>query len=305
MVTKSDKLAVIDGARKTGLPWPEIARALTTAEQDNVLDQSGRTVVRAAAERSGYSLNQLRQMQRTLRVLEGLPHINAADLQRIFAWPFSHAEMLSRIAKLDQDAALNTIRQLMNEATHPSFRFLRDEYYSLRVSVSHVSPILAGQMAARKFASTCFDLLIRTKATILPAYQGDERIQIIKWPGAFQYASPTFAIGQRNRNGDLEIDAVDCYAIYSDVTEEETAKRMVQVATECTFFRNFWIFLPTRSVAEQFKSASHELKLDNVGILDFPQKGEDDRPKELTTGVPRPDRRAMLNRSVARYFKKI
>lgn len=304
MVTKSDKLAVIDGARKTGLPWPEIAHALTNAEQDNVLDHSGRTVVRAAAERSGYSLNQLRQMQRTRRILEGLPHINAEDLRRIFSWPFSHAEMLSRIAKLDQDVAVNTIRQLMNEAKLPSFRGLRDQYYSLRVSVSRVSPILAGQMAARKFASTCFDLLTRTKATKLPGYQGDERIQIIKWPGAFQYASPTFAIGRRNRNGDLEIDAVDCYAIYSDVTDEETAKRAVQVATECTFFRKFWIFLPARSVAGQFGSATRELELRNVGII-VPQKGDDVHVEESATDVPMPNRQSMLTRSVARYFKKI
>ncbi len=304
MVTKSDKLAVIDGARKTGLPWPEIAHALTNAEQDNVLDRSGRTVVRAAAERSGYSLNQLRQMQRTRRILEGLPHINAEDLQRIFSWPFSHAEMLSRIAKLDQDVAVNTIRQLMNEAKLPSFRGLRDQYYSLRVSVSRVSPILAGQMAARKFASTCFDLLTRTKATKLPGYQGDERIQIIKWPGAFQYASPTFAIGRRNRNGDLEIDAVDCYAIYSDVTDEETAKRAVQVATECTFFRKFWIFLPARSVAGQFGSAIRELKLRNVGIIVL-QKGDDVHVEESATDVPVPDRQSTLIKSVARYFKRI
>jgi hypothetical protein len=303
MVNKTDKLAVIDGARKTGLPWPDVARALTNAEQDNVLDRAGRTVVRAAAQRSGYSLNQLRQMQRTRRVLQELPHITAADLQTIFAWPFSHAEMLSRIAKLDQDVAVNTIRQLMNEAKLPSFRVLRDQYYSLRVSVSHVSPILAGQMAARKFASTCFDLLTRTKATILPGYQGDERIQIIKWPGAFQYASPTFAIGRRNRNGDLEIDAVDCYAIYSDVTDEETAKRAVQVATECTFFRKFWIFLPARSVAGQFGSATRELKLRNVGII-VPQKGDDVHVEESATDVPVPNRQSMLTKSVARYFKK-
>ena len=304
MVTKPDKLAVIDGARKTGLPWPDIAHALTNAEQDNVLDRSGRTVVRAAAERSGYSLNQLRQMQRTRKILEGLPHINAADLQQIFSWPFSHAEMLSRIAKLDQDVAVNTTRQLMNEAKLPSFRGLRDQYYSLRVSVSRVSPILAGQMAARKFASTCFDLLTRTKATKLPGYQGDERIQIIKWPGSFQYASPTFAIGRRNRNGDLEIDAVDCYAIYSDVTDEETAKRAVQVATECTFFRKFWIFLPARSVAGQFGSATRELKLRNVGII-VPQKGDDVHVEESATDVPVPNRQSMLTKSVARYFKKI
>jgi hypothetical protein len=305
MVNKTDKLAVIDGARKTGLPWPDVARALTNAEQDNVLDRSGRTVVRAAAERSGYSLNLLRQMQRTRKVLEGLPHINSADLQRVFAWPFSHAEMLSRIAKLDQDVAVNTIRQLMNEAKLPSFRVLRQQYYDLRVSVSRVSPILAGQMAARKFASTCFDLLTRTKATILPGYQGDERIQIIKWPGAFQYASPTFAIGQRNWNGDLEIDAVDCYAIYSDVTDEETAKRAVQVATECTFFRRFWIFLPTRSVAEKFVSASQELELANVGLMEVTPKEAIFRSGKPVDPGPQPDRRAMLTRSVARYFKRI
>jgi hypothetical protein len=303
MVTKPDKLAVIDGARKTGLPWPDIAHALTNAEQDNVLDRSGRTVVRAAAERSGYSLNQLRQMQRTRRILEGLPHINAADLQRIFSWPFSHAEMLSRIAKLDQDVAVNTTRQLMNEAKLPSFRGLRDQYYSLRVSVSRVSPILAGQMAARKFASTCFDLLTRTKATILPVYQAGEKIQIIKWPGAFQYASPTFAIGRRNPNGDLEIDAVDCYAITNKLTDKEAAERAVQVATECTFFRYFWIFVPNRLVAGQFGSETRELELGNVGII-VPEKGDDVHVK-FAAGVSVPDRQSKLTSSVARYFKKI
>jgi hypothetical protein len=304
MVNKTDKLAVIDGARKTGLPWPDVARALTNAEQANVLDGSGRTIVRAAAERSGYSRNQLRQMQRTRKVLEALPNINAADLQRIFAWPFSHAEMLSRIAKLDQDVAVNMIRQLMKEAELPSFRVLRQQYYDLRVSASSVSPILAGQMAARKFASTCFELLTRTKATILPGYQAGKKIQIIKWPGAFQYASPTFAIGRRNPNGELEIDAVDCYAITNKLTDKEAAERAVRVATECTFFRYFWIFVPNRLVAGQLRSEIRELKLGNVGIV-VPQKGDDDPVEQHANGVPEPDRHSMLTSSVARYFKKI
>jgi hypothetical protein len=304
LVNKIDKLTVIDDAKKRGLGWPEVARALNDAEQHHVLDPCGRPIARAAAKRTGYSLNQLRQMQRTLRALQALPNVPPEHLQRAFRWPFSHAEMLSRIAKLDPLTAATTIRDLAGAGTLPRFRALRDQYYALRESASRASPILAGQMAARKFTAMCLDLLKRTNAAILPDYQGEQRIQIIKWPGIFRYASPTLAIGHRNSSGKLEIDGADCYAIYGDRTNEETAKRAVRIATECTFFRRFWVFVPALSAGGQLASACQELSLNNVGIVELASNGFH-WLKHASAG-PLPDRRDLIpTRSVSPYFKKI
>lgn len=145
----------------------------------------------------------------------------------------------------------------------------------------------------------------QTKAAILPGFGQSKKIQIIKWPGAFRYASPDIIIGTRNANGNLEVDAVDCYPIYGDISQDETARRVVHVAAESTFFRRFWILLPTWSVGWLVASMCEDLKLANVGVVDVDLKMHVAQKVLEPTDHPTPDRRDMMPSAVAKYFTRI
>lgn len=54
----------------------------------------------------------------------------------------------------------------------------------------------------------------------------------------------------RNEIDALIGDGVNCFAIYGDITNEETAKRAVRIAAECNFFGRFCIFLPAQSAGD-------------------------------------------------------
>ncbi len=306
MVDTEKALKVLGGAKSRNAPWPEVAQAVTELESSAVLDEHGRAWARVAAERTGYSLNQLRQMQRTLQTLEKLQRDKTFDLQRVLnSFPFSHVEILARIAKASEADAVETINSYFQANRLPTYRELRERFYSLREQSTQISAIAAGQKAAREFERGCFDLLSETKAAILPGFGQSKKIQIIKWPGAFRYASPDIIIGIRNAEGNLEIDAVDCYPIYGDISQDETARRVVHVATESTFFRRFWILLPTWSVGWLVASMCEDLKLTNIGVVDVDLRTHAARKVRKPTDHPTPDRRDMMPSAVAKYFTRI
>ena len=252
-------------------------------------------------------MNQLRQMQRTLETLKTLRSSDKNfNLQRVLdAFPFSHVEILARIAKTNPDVAIDAMSGYFSANRPPSYRELRERFYEVRSQATQASPIAAGQQTSRAFETLCFNLLKQENAQILYGAEQAPRRRIIKWPSGFRYASPDIIIGIRDEDGRLQIDAVDCYAIYGDISQDETARRVSRVATESTFFRNFWIMLPTWSVRSLVESMCRELKLDNVGIVDVdPQTREAFRAVE-PSGPPVPDRRDLVLAAVKKHFEKM
>jgi len=291
-----DPSSLLADIKQRSVTWIDVVRTLGKLESRSTTDDHGRPWARVVAEQSGNSLNQLRKMQRTVRTVEHLANRNSFDLEKLLqSVPFSQVEILARIAKADEEVAIHLIRTCLTANRLPTYRELLERFYEIRDAAPQVSSIAAGQRTARKFEGICFDLLSQTKATILPGFSG-ESVKVLRWSGGLRFASPDLIIARRDDTNALVVDAVDCYAIYGDVGQDETAKRMVRVATESTFFRNFWILMPTWSPAWLVASMSNELELRNVGVVTIDPETKEKEwvrvppPSSAPEGKPVPDR---------------
>lgn len=288
--------------------WTDVVRVLTALEATSSMDAEGRPWARVVATASGYGLNQLRKMQRSLKAIEQLSKRNEFDVDKLLrSVPFSHVEVLARIAKADEQRGLKLIRDCMTANRLLTYRELLEQFYEVRDNAPQLSSVAAGQRAARKFEAFCFDLLSQTNATILPGFSG-RRVKVVRWSGGLRYASPDLVIAFRDEKHELIVDAVDCYSIYGDVGQDETAKRMARVAVESTFFRNFWILMPPWSPAWLVRSMCEELRLQNVGIIvvDPETKGIDKHQAWAPSGkAPVPDRQSTAATTMKRLFRNV
>jgi hypothetical protein len=311
MVSTPDPSSLLAKIKQRPVTWIDVVRTLGDLESRSTTDEHGRAWARVVAERTGNSLNQLRKMQRTVRTVEQLAKRNSFDLEKLLqSVPFSQVEILARIAKADEQAALDLIRACLTANRLPTYRELLDRFYEIRDAAPQVSSIAAGQRAARKFEGLCFDLLSQTKATILPGFSG-EPVKVLRWSGGLRFASPDLIIARRDESNALLVDAVDCYAIYGDVGQDETAKRMVRVATESTFFRNFWILMPTWSPGWLVATMRDELELGNVGVISIdPETRKEERirvpaPPSTPQGRPIPDRQVKAAADLKRLLRNV
>ena len=301
MVKELQLLETFRDARSLGAAWDTLARNLTQLESSSSTDQHGRSWAKVAAELSGYNVNLLRQMQRTLGVLEAL-HADSKQVKlakTLHGISYSHLEILARIAKIDSQAAIAHLLAFATEGRQPTYRELRNEFYRLREARPQASPIAAGLKTSRQFEDLCLGLLKSGSYEDLfgDGVTADLTVTIRRWPGGFRYASPDFIVELRNKAGGIvQVDAADCFTIYGDVGQDETTRRIKQVAVEATFFNAFWVMLPTWSPVSLFDLERAELALQNVGIavVDVGRRLISDvlRP----SGLPQPDRRHLLHR---------
>lgn len=304
MVTDSQKfIETFQDARAQKISWDKLVQALGEVEALSPTDEKGRSWARVAAQLSGYSVNQLRQMQRTWLVLDEL-HSRTKDLplaSTLLAFPFSHLEIIARIAKFDSDAALEHLRSAKKSNRLPSYRSLRELFYELRDKApQEASPIAAGLKTARQFETLCLDLLKTNK--IAKLYPSDEFLEcrVSRWPGAFRYASPDLLIEARPANSSVQIDAADCFTLYGDISQDEAIRRIGRIAFEASFFAVFWMMLPNWSPVGLFVRECEKLELRNVGVVQIdPERrtlkvirppdqksAKHDRAELLRTGMP-------------------
>lgn len=308
MVNAPDAPSILKSIKQSTVTWVDVVRALTVLEAASIMDERGRPWARVVAEDTGHGLNQLRKMQRTIKTIERLAHDHPFDLDKLLrSLPFSQVEILARISKADEDKGLELIRQCLTATRVPTYRELQERFYEIRDSAPQVSSIAAGQRAARQFENFCFELLTRTNAAILPTFSGAEKVKVVRWSGGLRYASPDLVIAFRDSNNELVVDAVDCYSIYGDVAQDETAKRMTRVATESTFFRNFWILMPPWSPIWLVRTMCEELELKNIGIVEVdPETKEfDKKPALAPEGPPIPNRQSKAERDLKRLLRNV
>jgi hypothetical protein len=306
MVNAPGALSILEDIRQSTVTWVDIVRALTKLEAGSIADEHGRPWARVVAEATGHGLNQLRKMQRTVRTVERLAHDHPFDLDKLLkSLPFSQVEILSRITKADQNRGLELIRECLSANRVPTYRELQDRFYEIRDNAPLVSSIAAGQRAAREFENLCFALLVDKKATILPGFSGNEGIKVIRWSGGLRFASPDLVIAFRDADQALTVDGVDCYSIYGDVAQDETAKRMTRVATESTFFRQFWILMPPWSPAGLVSSMCDELDLPNVGVIVINPDSRETFEARKPKGTPKPDRQNSASQTLKRLLRNV
>lgn len=308
MVNAPDTPSILKAIKQSTVTWVDVVRALTGLEAASIMDERGRPWARVVAEETGHGLNQLRKMQRTMKIIERLAHDHPFDLDKLLrSLPFSQVEILARISKADQNKGLELIRQCLTANRVPTYRELQERFYEIRDSAPQVSSIAAGQRAARQFESFCLELLTQTNAAILPEFSGAEKVKVVRWSGGLRYASPDLVIAFRDSNNELVVDAVDCYSIYGDVAQDETAKRMTRVATESTFFRNFWILMPPWSPIWLVRTMCEDLELQNIGIVevDPETKKLGEKPELAPKGPPIPNRQSKAERDLKRLLRHV
>jgi len=308
MADSTKLLETFRDARSQDTNWEKLVRALDRLEATSPTDQQGRSWAKVAAQLSGYSVNQIRQMQRTLATLEALQSRGKQPslTSTLHRFPYSHLEMLARIAKIDPDWANKHLRSDAFANRQPTYRELRDQYYKLREKTpQQSSAIAAGMKTSRQFENLCLELLMSNHAEPLYRSQvgASKERRITRWPGAFRYASPDLLIEGRGDNQASEVDAADCFTVYGDIKQEETIRRIQRIAFEASFFTTFWIMLPTWSPGELFESECKTLQLRNVGIVAVDSEKRAIARVTAPTGPPVPDRRQLLQEAVTTYLR--
>ena len=306
MVNNLETLELFRDARIKRIDWVKLVRTLGELESPGPNDQQGFPWVKRAAGLSGYTVNQIRQMRRTLSALETL---HARDKQinlpsMLNSVPYSHLEILARMAKIDPDAALRHLRSEFTANQTLRYRKLRDEYYALRKKVpEQTSPIAASLQASREFEKSCLALLKKDNAGQLYDRLNDfEHKRVVKrWSLNFRYANPNFVIETPQNTGHSQIDAGDCLAFYTGTgtAKEATLRQLQRVAFEASFFSVFWILLPDWSTAEVFETERKALALDNVGAVEVNLKKGSMTVKTPPAGAPMSDRQALVYKAIS------
>jgi len=305
MVNNLETLELFRDAREKRIDWVKLVRTLAELESPGPNDQQGFPWVKRAAGLSGYTVNQIRQMRRTLSALETL---HARDKQinlpsMLNSVPYSHLEILARMAKIDPDAALRHLRSELTANQTLRYRKLRDEYYALRKKVpEQTSPIAASLQASRQFEKSCLALLEKDNAEQLYGRLNDfEHKRVVKrWSVSFEYANPHFVIETPQNTGPPQIDAADCLAFYAGTgTAKETTLRQLQrVAFEASFFSVFWVLLRDSSTVDRFESERKELALNNVRAVEVNLEMRSMTIRTAPAGAPMPDRRPLVHKAI-------
>lgn len=291
MVIEAPQLATLDNARARRVPWHQVADAILDLEAQSLMGEDGRPWIQIIADRSKFTTNQLRRMTRVVQftrrlVAEGKLK-NDAILSSML---FSHLETAMRIHAFEPETALKVFR---GEWIKPSYPDLVARYQSLRDSkpASH-SPLVAGKRAARQFQDVTLDLLHDAEFLHL----GPDR-RIGRMTHGSRYANPDFVIITRFEGRITRADGIDCYALSGPSQRETVRRRVMQVATESTFFYQFWAVLPDSEYFYFFRDEAEDLGLNNVGVILI------DKTKPAIADIHVPTGRPMPNRTDLWLFK--
>ena len=82
-----------------------------------------------------------------------------------------------------------------------------------------------------------------------------------------RYANPDFLMVTRHQGRIQRVDGIDCYALAGPSQRELVMRRVLQVATEATFFTQFWAVFPDPEHADFFYREAQTLSLWNVGVI--------------------------------------
>lgn len=282
-------------ARRKGLPWHAVVKALRKMEGASGTDEFGRPWVKVAAEQSGYTVNQLRQMDRTMTTIEALAREHSElSMASALTLPFSHLEIIARISKADLAAA----RRFLSEeeiASRKSFRDLRNFYYNARTKMpARSSPRSVAYRTIHEFSRSSFNVISHRYhlQTLFEDNRAEFNHKLIKWPGGFVYANPDFvAVDIKGRS--KVIYAFECLSIYGDVNRDDASKSIIKPSLESTFFTKYFLVMPFWSDASSIAHHLGALNLANVGIVSVMEGSLNVRlyPK----GLPCPDRRGMVH----------
>lgn len=261
MVTDPPQLTLLTQARARKVPWLQVADALLSLEAQSLGGPTGQPWVQIAADRSGYTTNQIRRMTRVAQFIRRLvAEGQLKDAEILSSMRFSHLETAMRIYNFEPDTALKVFRR---EWIRPTYPDLLATYQRLRENApKNYAPMVAGKRAARRFQEMTLELLQTTQF-----FDFDAGRSIGRMSHPSRYANPDFLMVTRHQGRIQRVDGIDCYALAGPSQGELVMKRVLQAATESTFFTQFWAVFPDPEHAHFFHRQAQILSLWNVGVI--------------------------------------
>lgn len=296
-MTPTEILAWFDGARDCEKAWDEAAEAIERLELAGAADETGATWISKVTQVSGWTANQLRQMQRVRtgveNVLKDHPDINRAAL---LACPYSHLEIITRLSKISPAEGTGMMRAAA-AGDLPIYRALKARYDALRSGENGlVTAKSAGHVQRQRMKESCSSALqdARTLRAVVGA-AASAPVRIMPWPRGFDYASPTFIAFERGGRG-IRVHAIECIS-FSTSVHAPVLTALRAAGFESSFFDSYTLILGETSPGQVEEACGrlNDLALSNVGLSVLTD--EHVRVVLRPCGPPSPDRRQMLRGS--------
>lgn len=257
-------IEVLTEARSREVPWPLIVQALRDLMSAGSVDDQGRPWVEVAANLTGYTTSQLWISIRTYAFIKKF--ISQHDLAaHALEWPMSNLEVITRIAKANEDRA----KEIVRSADQLTLRNLRNIYDQIKKDpASKISAMSAGLKSSKSFIDKLYrDLSSRdVLQQVLGLAQGSSLGQIKLWPGRYPFCHPNFYVDFRS-DGKLRLAAFEGLRFFGDINSQVATKAALKAAVEATFFAQYYLCTPSWVSADNLLSLRDKLGLFNVGII--------------------------------------
>ncbi|TXN61412.1 hypothetical protein [Methylobacterium sp. WL6] len=257
-------IEVLTEARSREVPWPLIVQALRDLMSAGSVDDQGRPWVEVAAHLTGYTTSQLWISIRTYAFIQKF--ISQNDLPaHALEWPMSNLEVVTRIAKANEDQAKKIVRST-DQLTLRNLRNIYDQ--TKKDPTSKISAMSAGLQSSKSFTDKLFKNLSGKDALqrILGLAQGSSVGRLKVWPGRYPYCHPNFYV-EFMFDRKLQLAAFEGLRFYGDVNSQVATKAALKAAVEATFFAQYYLCAPSWVSTDDFLSLRDKLGLFNVGIV--------------------------------------
>lgn len=265
----NEALATLKAAKRRGVPWHEVAKAVMLIEGASPQSPEGRPWIDVAVHLSGYDAPLLRRYISAHKFIEEAAR-NNEKISSAKEWSFSLLELLKRIYDADAREAENIV---FNNKGGIKQRELSSRLKAIRKTSfgKAASPIAEGKIAAREFSDLCLKILRSGGLEELYKNSKSENLSIIRWRVPHRWVSPDFAVVHADER---QVDAVDCYLGLNANRQDAIRRRIRDIKWESNFFDRFWVVVPYESGAgwlfSRFMREVKEIeKLRKIGLVEI------------------------------------
>lgn len=247
-------METLKSARLRNIPWDDVARAVRQLEAEP--DSSGLPPIRRAEQLSGYSANQLRRMIAGLAFLDDLARTDPEAADWLSVPKFSHAEMLAKLWRRDQEATLRLLK------SKPVLRYESLSKFFESMSAQTASPMSAGKRAQKSFEQKCLSVLLDSTAPMAPFGAGS--YQVLRPRVHHPYCRPALLVRAATYADRVQWAGLDFVA--RPVWEDATLRQIMVIGVEARFLDLHFIFFPEGDAAGLAYRAIQDLGLGNIRI---------------------------------------
>jgi len=234
---------------------------------------------------AGKSEHALRQMCSAYEfVRTHPPHLPSEFVDLALRRPYTHLELIARIAETDVERAIELI---FSPGNIQSVRDLRKALHDVRTKHAHDKSALVEGHQTRNDALM---LVAKRLPNIVDPLSTSFRFR--KWPGTMATVSPSL-VTVRPRT-DAAVHVIGVFVV-TKANQDALYRGVARSGWESTFFDTYWLAVPAVVVSEA-DILVRQFGLSNVGLVMFDvAKSEVTLAHEPTEPRPVPDRRSLLH----------